>query len=240
MFINGTVAKCRFRHPEGGQRPTEGSHQRRDSSLRPSGYAQNDASFRISQQSPDRLQPKGFSLVELLIAVSIFSVISVAIYSTFSSGAIVLRRAKVIDLAFQKGLLREERLARELRQMPSCRKQLFSGAKEKISFCGIVDYVPCRLTYYFDSSSQALMRNSDKLSDIINPDGTVDTRLKSKSTIFLNKVKGIKFSYLYLDLKQDMYDWAEDWKALYLPAAVKISISTESREYVTTVFLPTA
>ena len=37
---------------------------------------------------------RAFSLVELLIAVAIFSVVSVAIYATFSSGAAVLRRVK--------------------------------------------------------------------------------------------------------------------------------------------------
>lgn len=186
-----------------------------------------------------RINRNAFSLVELLIAVSIFSIISIAIYSTFSSGAAVLRRAKVIDLAFQKGLLKQERLSRELRQMIFCRKQLFSGDREKIVFCGIVDYIPCRLTYYFDSPTQTFMRNCDKLPDIIDPDGKVDAKLKSKSTVFLDKVKGVKFSYLYLDLKQN-YNWAEAWKEGHLPLAVKISISTESREYVTTVFLPTA
>lgn len=186
-----------------------------------------------------RISVNAFTLVELLIALSIFSIISIAIYSTFSSGAAVLRRAKVIDLEFQKGLLKQERLSRELRQMPSCRKWLFSGKEEKISFCGIVDYTPCRITYYFDNLTRSIMRNSDRLSGIITEEGLVDAELKSKSTVFLDKVKGVKFSYLYLDLKQN-YNWAEEWKDKYLPVAVKISISTENREYVTTVFLPTA
>lgn len=186
-----------------------------------------------------RINFNAFSLVELLIALSIFSIISIAIYSTFSSGAAVLRRAKIIDLAFQKGLLKQERLSRELRQMIFCRKQSFSGNAERISFCGIVDYIPCRLIYYFDSPTQTFMRNCDKLPDIIDPDGKVGVKLKSKSTVFLDQVKGVKFSYLYLDLKQN-YNWAEEWIEGHLPIAVKISISTESREYVTTVFLPTA
>ena len=120
-----------------------------------------------------------FTLVELLIAVSIFSVVSIAIYATFSSGASVLRRVKNIDLVQQTMLLKIERFSRELRELPGCRKQLFSGIKTKISFPGNSDYIPCRITYYFDSSSFCLMRVVDKLSQIITPEGKIDTQFKS-------------------------------------------------------------
>jgi len=45
----GTVAKYNFRHSEGGHRPTEESIYRRDSSLRPLGFVQNDVEFVILQ-----------------------------------------------------------------------------------------------------------------------------------------------------------------------------------------------
>jgi prepilin-type N-terminal cleavage/methylation domain-containing protein len=192
---------------------------------------------------PDRkinLRVRAFTLVELLIAVSIFSVVSIAIYSTFSSGLSVLRRVKYIDFKQQKILLKQERFSRELRESCQCRKPLFLGNKMKISFCGIVDYVPSRITYYFDNASGSLMRNSDRLMDIITSEGSVEPELKSKPTVFVSGIKGARFLYLYLDLKKKTYSWSEEWTEISLPIAVKMIISTEAREYATTVFLPGA
>lgn len=181
----------------------------------------------------------GFTLVELLIAVSIFSVVSLAIYSTFSSGVSVLRRLRNIDFAQQRILLKAERFSRELRELPNCRKWLFVGEKTKISFPGNSDDIPCRITYYFDSSSLCLMRVVDKLSEIITPEGQIDIKFKSKPQVFLAKAKDIKFMYLKKpDLNKNEYSWADEWNQGYLPAAVRLTINIEGQEYVSTVFLP--
>jgi prepilin-type N-terminal cleavage/methylation domain-containing protein len=192
---------------------------------------------------PDRnnkLKLAAFSLIELLIAVSIFSVVSIAIYSTFSSGAVVLSKVKTIDLGQQKILLKTEKLARELREQPGYRKQLFWGTKISISFPVSFNFIPCRITYYFDSSSLCLMRVVDKLNDILTAEGKVDAELKSKPSVFLPKVNGVKFTYLYLDAKKNEYYWAEEWSEDYLPIAVKFVITSQNQEYASTVFLPRA
>jgi len=185
-------------------------------------------------------KPGAFTLVELLIAVSLFSVASIAIYSTFSSGASVLRRVKNIDFIQQKILLKTERFSRELRELTACRKQLFLGTKTKISFPGNSDYVPCRITYYFDNSSLCLMRAADKLSQIITPEGKVDAQLKSKPAVFLSKIKEVKFTYLNLDSVKNEYNWKDEWPQDYLPAAVKLTITSQTQEYASTIFLPKA
>jgi len=181
-----------------------------------------------------RRLPHAFTLVELLIAVSIFSVVSIAVYSVFNSGASVMRRIKNIDLRQQKILLKSQRIIRELREQPACRKQLFSGTKDKINFAANVDYFPSRITYYFDDAKGALMRVSDKLDKIITEKGKLDTELKSKPQTFLSGVRGIKFEYLYLDLKKNEYVWVDDWTQEYLPLGVRFTITSENREYIFT------
>ncbi|MDD5108527.1 MAG: prepilin-type N-terminal cleavage/methylation domain-containing protein [Candidatus Omnitrophica bacterium] len=183
----------------------------------------------------------GFTLVELLIAVAIFSVVSIAIFSTFSSGAAVLRRVKTIDFSRQKTLLKIERFSRELRILPDCRKHLFLGAKTKISFPGNVDYIPCRITYYFDSSALCLMRVVDKLSEIITSEGKVEAEFKSKPEVFLSNVKGIKLRYFKKpDINKNEYIWMDEWNQNYLPmpGAIELTINTDDQEYVSTIFLP--
>jgi type II secretory pathway pseudopilin PulG len=175
--------------------------------------------------------------VELLIAVSIFSVVSIAIYSVFSSGTAILRRVKNIDLAQQKILLKTESLARQLRQQPACRKQLFSGVETKISFASNVDSFPSRVTYYFDEDLSCLMRVIDRLDKIITSEGKLDPQLKAKPSVFLGKVKAVRFSYLYMDINKKEYSWAGEWKENYSPIAVRFMINAEGREYATTTFL---
>jgi len=188
----------------------------------------------------NKIKTRAFTLVELLISVAIFSVISIAIYSTFSSGLKVLRKTKTIDFVRQKVLLKEERFARELRESLPCRKELFSGKAAKISFSGTQNYLPCRITYYFDQPTQSLVREIDKLSDIIAAEGELNAELKPQRSIFLSKVENARFSYLSLDLKKNDYIWKEEWKQKYLPVAVKLIITSQGTDYETTVFLPTA
>ena len=195
-------------------------------------------SWRLIYSSKNKQLLRAFSLVELLIAVAIFSVVSLAIYATFSSGLAVSRRLKNTDLNQQRILLKTERFSRELRQQPACRKQLFQGDKTRVSFCANIDNYPYRLTYYFDSLANALKRVADKLDEIIDEGGNLNPEFHSPAVIFLPKIKEVKFSYLYLDLSKNAYLWTEQWTNDYLPLAVKFIISDEKQKYESTVYLP--
>jgi len=194
---------------------------------------------RICLRKKNKANTAAFTMVELLISVGIFSVISIAVFSTFSSGLKVLRKTKMVDLARQKILLKEERFSRELRESGPCRKKLFSGKPAKISFSGTQNYLPCRITYYFDETTQSILRETDKLSDIIAAERD-QTDLNPQRSVFMAKVENAQFFYLFLDLKKNNYIWKEEWKQDYLPVAVKLVIVSQGNNYATTVFLPTA
>lgn len=189
----------------------------------------------------NRLYQAGFSLVELLIAVSIFSVVIIAIYSTFSGGMSVFRKVINVDLSQQKVLLKIERFAREIRQEQPCRKPLFFGSKTRVSFAGFSDLIPSRITYYYDSQTNTLLRVSETLPEITASGGSIELEVEAgPGSIFLKGVKEAKFTYLFLDLKMNDYVWLEEWPYDYLPVAVKLMIRDERQEYVKTVFLPRA
>jgi prepilin-type N-terminal cleavage/methylation domain-containing protein len=188
----------------------------------------------------NQFKPTAFTLVELLISVAIFSVISIAVYSTFASGAKVLRKASKIDLTLQKFLLKEEKFSRELRETTACRKQLFAGKPEKLIFSGTQNELPCRITYYFDKSTQSFIREVDKLSEIIAQESEFGGELKTERSTFLKNIENARFSYYYLDLKKNKYVWEEEYKLKDLPIAVKLIITNQGKDYVTTVFLPIA
>ncbi|MDD5504830.1 MAG: prepilin-type N-terminal cleavage/methylation domain-containing protein [Candidatus Omnitrophica bacterium] len=180
-----------------------------------------------------------FSLIELLIAVSIFSVISVAIYSTFSSGLMVLRRANNIDTSRQRLLLKTERIARELRQMPAFRKPLSGGLAFMVSFPYLSDHMPCRVTYFFDDSRKALMRAVEKIEDITDSKGQIEREVKTKeSTVFIDSLEGFRLEYFYLDEQTREYYWRDEWPDGHMPVAVKMIITDREQEYVKTIILP--
>ena len=182
-----------------------------------------------------------FSLVELLIAVLIFSVVIIAIYSTFSGGISLFRKIINVDISRQKVLLKIERFAREVRQQIPCRSFLFFGSKVRLSFSGLSDFLPSRITYYYDNQANALYRVIEPLSEITTNTGSIDLKVKADSSrVFLKNIKEVNFSYLFLDLKSNDYIWVEEWPFDYLPIAVKIIIREEKEEYVKIVFLPRA
>ncbi|MFA5356805.1 MAG: prepilin-type N-terminal cleavage/methylation domain-containing protein [Candidatus Omnitrophota bacterium] len=187
------------------------------------------------------MKKRGFTLIELLIAISIFAVVSIGIYSVFSGGITVFSKVKNTDLAQQRLLLNVERFARELRQQPPCRRNLFSGSNERLSFSSFLDYSPARTTYYFDRARNAFMRAVERQSDIISPEGSIDPEVKVKdATPALGNIKDARFYYLFLDLQKNDYVWLEEWPYDHLPVAIKAVIRDESREYTKTVFLPLA
>ncbi len=176
--------------------------------------------------------------MELLIAASIFSAVSLAIYTTFSSGLIIFNRVKNVDIARQRVLLKAERLAQELIQQQPCRKPLFFGTKTRISFASLKDYAPCRISYYFDASNSSIMRAVEEFTQVITAEGKVNPEINlGKGSVFLSNVQEVKFAYLYLSLTQNDYIWANEWEYDYLPSAVKITITCEDKEYEKTVLL---
>jgi len=175
-------------------------------------------------------------LVELLIAVSIFSVVAIAIYSTFNSGVSVLRRIKNKEFQQERILLKAESMSRQLREQPALKKQLFQGVKDRISISAIVDFVPCRVIYYLEGSS--VMRATDRLSEIIMENGKINPEIKSKPNVFLSSIDNLKFSYLYLDLAKNKYNWLDTSMQDILPEAVRMAITSKNQEYAWIVFLP--
>lgn len=88
---------------------------------------------------------KGFTFIELIIALTIFSVIALGIYSTFSTGLITWRRGESSGRLEQQARFILDKMAKELRNAliynygPDYpQAKLFSGEKNKISFLSLI------------------------------------------------------------------------------------------------------
>ncbi len=95
----------------------------------------------MKMRKEKHLLNSGFTLVELLIALTIFSVISLGLYSTFSSGISVWRRSEDANRIYQEARLALEQMAREIKSVVAYdfsdkypEIKAFEGDENKFSF----------------------------------------------------------------------------------------------------------
>ena len=182
---------------------------------------------------------RAFTLIELLLTMAIFAVVSLAVYSTFSQGLKVWKRANQMNIGERKVLLKVEKLARQIRQAFNHKDIALLGEKEKIAFPQVVNYEIVRLTYAFDAGSQEIMLASERLSDIIKEEEKKDTpELKFQS--YLAKVENLSFSYLVYDIQEKSFIWKDEWTDKKLPLAVKINLTINGKIQTSTIFIPVA
>ncbi|MBU1090252.1 MAG: prepilin-type N-terminal cleavage/methylation domain-containing protein [Candidatus Omnitrophica bacterium] len=184
---------------------------------------------------------KGLTLIELLIATTIFALVSIAVYGTFNSGMSVWRRANELNLEQRRFMIRLEKFSRELRQVFNYPNIDFLGSEDGLSFAQVLDSEIVRVTYYFDQDKEALLRGVDNLPDILELEEGEELRADLVS--YLSGIDELNFSYFYFDIEEESYLWKEEWvkENSGLPIAIKLEITTKDKKnYAETVFIPTA
>lgn len=184
----------------------------------------------------------GFTLVELLLAASIFSVIVLSIYSAFQTGILSYRKA---DAAF--GLLQEARLI--LYRMELDLKNSFAYTKENSRFQGTqgnMDFFSLTDTFSegqvfsnlsrikYELASGILKRVYYKGKSILEETGNGEDQELSSD------VKGISFQYAYAtNNPAEPYGWQSFWpkkenesdltQQKAIPLAVKIELTMKEQ-----------
>jgi len=207
------------------------------------------------------LKPKtqhGFTIVELLIASSIFAVISVAVYTTFSLGMKVWQKAEKLSNEEARVFMKIEKMNRELREVFILKERglFFWGNKSRMYFPAIVKSEVTKLYYSFDSGSLTLVKGSETLKKIladleeekkkkeIKQDDKSDGKEEGKERRFprmssyLSGVSDMKFSYLGFDIKKNKTVWKDEWKEETLPLAVKTEIIIKNEKQTSVTFIP--
>lgn len=188
-----------------------------------------------------RLNKKCFTLIELLITVSIFSAVSIAIYAAFSSGMRIWRRVEKFNLADIRNIMKIEKLNKELRQVFIFKEKdiVFSGKKDQIQFPAVIDSEINNVAYSFDAGSKMVLRGAVKLSDILSAKEK-KKELPPNMAPYLTKVDEFSIAYFYYDIVKAAYLWKDEWKENILPVAVKFNMIFENEPYSTTIFIPSA
>jgi prepilin-type N-terminal cleavage/methylation domain-containing protein len=183
---------------------------------------------------------KGVTLVEILMALVLFSLIGIKIFSIFSQGVTLWKREKEMYALHQKSRLFLELIAGELRNTVSFQPLDFEGKKNSISFLLFSNRYNtgnlCKINYYFDSQEQCLRRSYQTFSEI-------HLGKKGKDEKLTAGVEDFNISYAY-SKEQDDFDWKDYWESKKdLPIGIKIHLKLinkygKSEKYSKTIYMP--
>ncbi|MFH2137754.1 MAG: type II secretion system protein [Candidatus Omnitrophota bacterium] len=175
----------------------------------------------------------GFTLIEMIVVITIFAIIGVGITASFMSGMRIWGRAQNVDFARSNVLFSLDLMARDLRHSVGGSSIDFEGSTQEITFPVISDGSIVQVTYYFDELEKELRRKETDLKDIIEETGDITT---GESVVAID---GFSLTYLYHDKVRDQYVWNEIFEAQEKPfKAVLIKVKFNDEEFTKTIFIP--
>ncbi|MBU4375978.1 MAG: prepilin-type N-terminal cleavage/methylation domain-containing protein [Candidatus Omnitrophica bacterium] len=200
--------------------------------------------------------PPSFTLIELLIALSIFAVVAVTLYSTFFAGISVWKRSGDTSSAYQDIRVVFDDIARDLKDMIYFTKDgesayAFIGAPNKVIFMTLEEYASpqmkparevVRVSYYFDTAKEEFIKKRADISLGFDIE-------KAEEDVLLRGVKDFQFEYCYdSGDEDDPYLWQEEWEddEARIPRGIRIvtvmkaiKSGDEASEITRVIFIPT-
>lgn len=183
----------------------------------------------------------GLTLLELMVATTIFSIVSLSLYSAFQTGILTYQR---IDSAF--GICQDARIALNRIELDLKNSFVyaqsnsgFKGNAQGLEFFSVVDVFDqteshARLTLVKYKFSEGILRRiSYRGLEALKENSELESEDLSL------EVKEVSFQYAYSTGRPDApYDWQEAWpreadavQLKTLPLAVKIKLSLREKKY---------
>ena len=175
----------------------------------------------------------GFTLVELLVTVSLLGMIAGTVAATFSGGMRVWERIQSRGTHGQWIEVTLDQVRRDIGSMRAFAPIEFKGEYDEVSFPALVSWTPRptvddkmpeprdepgRRGYYFDSGRRMLCRSEHPYRL------TRRYRLKDACSPVMTEVDRVRFSYCEVDPSKGACAWTDGWDADRPPVAVKMEI----------------
>lgn len=195
------------------------------------------------------MNKRGFTFIELIIAVTIFAVVAVSIYSVFSVGVRLWRRTSPLIQAEQAMRFFFNTMSLDLANSIAYNKKdvNFEGEKQKISFYTLIDVsapgVPghvelAKVIYFYDRDKKTVKRAVATAREGLSE---ADARATDMLENVEDKDFGFEYCYKLGSSKTDYdYEWKDTWEdedadSGKVPRGVKVKVS----DYTKTIFIPT-
>ncbi len=187
---------------------------------------------------------KGFSLIELLIALTIIPVIAVVLYGNLSSGLKIWTKLNY-GLEDEDRAIFIHKISRDCLQAFKYANIEFLGEKQQLQFASQInarevfggDRGIGQIAYSYDASKKQILRVEKDVGQLFK------NKLGKKSILLAN-VEKFSINYFYQDPATKQYLWVDEWPdPATLPVAVRFYWETgswdERKTYQKTIFIPT-
>lgn len=184
----------------------------------------------------------GFTFIELILVITLLSVVSLAMFAVFNNGIKIWQRINK-QLPQEDIAIFLDKFNRDLRNSFEFEGIKFTGGRQEISFATLVSsrQLGCRtvgrVTYSYQPFEARLSRRQDDFSQAFSSQ-------ENEFSQPLNNIKSLKFQYYFYNQDAKEYLWLDDWGKDSLPLAVRIELETgdtgQIRKFTQTVGLPLA
>jgi len=196
---------------------------------------------------------KAFTLIEILISVTVVSLIGVTLYSVFANGINAWRRGNENGNYERNIRFTSEKIARELRNVFKFSEIAFEGTEDSVMFPALIlskpnydedntkaHYEVGRIAYFYDKGKDVLYREEKVFPEVVNEE-KID-----EGKVLIQNLSKLEFNYCYLDNATGTYKWKNDWKKEEqdsIPQAVKMKLSfkkgvAKEDEFSRIIFIP--
>lgn len=210
---------------------------------------------------------RGFTFIELIIAVTIFAIVAVSIYSTFSAGIRVwLKTSPMIEenqamrVFFATAALDLRNIIPYYEKSQTQNTSSFApsssfGSEEKLNFEGSADRMsfitviavsdpvfgfreePVRITYLYDKTAKTVRRLMATKTE-----GLKEERAKKYDMLNGIEDKDFKLEYCYKSALSQIdyeYEWQEAWEGKKNETEIPRAVRITVGEFKKTIFIPT-
>ncbi len=185
---------------------------------------------------------QGFTLIELVVSLTIFSVISLSIYSSFAGGISVWRKAQEFSSVYQTARLLLDDIAMELKNAVKVSGTEFNGGPRRLSF----------ITFRQGSHGASARRDSQiaKVTFEVRRDPSAagyalfrrqasNLKVRGEAELIVGSLSSLDFQYTYINSVGELQPWAKVWKMNdELPIGVKITLNIGGTQFTKMVFIP--
>jgi type II secretion system protein J len=181
---------------------------------------------------------RGFTLMETLLAVTLFAIVMTSSMGIFSMGLQIWKRSQGQALQERKVLLAMEKMGQAVREavkikvvpaagLESDQELDFEGDNNSFSFPSVVTFSGKKgnlltqygkTTFRWDSKTRTLCRSLEGASDVY-------LKKKPECATLAQEIQTFKMRYWVYDGIGDSYSWYDSWEYKdSLPQAVSVSI----------------
>jgi len=162
-----------------------------------------------------------FTLIELLTALAIFSVIAISIYTSFSAGIFSWRRLSDVSDNYQQAAAALDVMSDEIASYIPSGKVKFEGTKDKVAFLSKIknnsSFSFSKTSFFFDRNTNSIMSVED------------DLNAKPVISVLAGGVKGLEFMYYCRKpASTSEYEWVESYSGLDKTTCSAVSISVKT------------